>query len=280
MNGFVNSKAPVLVTGATGKTGRRVVARLQALGVPVRAGSRSGYPAFDWADPATWFGALDGCRRVYLSFQPDLAVPGALETVTAFFGAARAAGVRHVVLLSGRGEVEAELAEQALAASGLGWTVLRASWFNQNFSEGFFQPSLQQAGVLALPVGEVAEPFVDADDIADVAVAALTQPGHEGRLYELTGPEALSFGQAVALLSQASGRELHFARITAQAYRAEMVQAGVPDEVVGLALYLCDTVLDGRNTPIADGVFQALGRAPKRFADFAREAAALGTWAA
>lgn len=275
------SDARVLVLGATGKTGRRVLEQLQARGVPVRAGSRGATPSFDWEQPATWPAALAGCTSVYVSFQPDLAVPGALETVTAFFAEARRANVQHIVLLSGRGEIEAEQAEQALAACGVPWTVLRASWFAQNFSEGFFQPSLQLAGMLGLPVGEVREPFVDVDDIADVAVAALTEPGrHQGRLYELTGPEALSFADAVAAIGKASGRELQFMTISPEQFRAEMAPAGVPAEAIDLALYLFSTVLDGRNTAVAQGVQQALGRPPKAFAAFAHEAAAAGVWQA
>lgn len=272
------SDARVLVLGATGKTGRRVLERLQARGVPVRAGSRAATPPFDWEQPSTWPGALAGCTSVYVSFQPDLAVPGALETVTAFFAVARQANVQHIVLLSGRGEVEAEQAEQALAACGVAWTVLRASWFAQNFSEGFFQPSLQLGGVLALPVGDVKEPFVDVDDIADVAVAALTEPGHEGRLYELTGPESIGFAEAVRAIGMASGRELQFATIPPEQFRAGMQQAGVPAEAIDLALYLFATVLDGRNAATAHGVQQALGRPPKAFTAFAHEAAAAGAW--
>lgn len=271
----------VLVLGAGGKTGRRVLQRLEARGVPVRAGSRSAAPPFDWAQPATWPAALAGCERVYVSFQPDLAVPGALATVTAFFAEARRAGVRHLVLLSGRGEVEAEQAEQALKDSGVPWTVLRASWFMQNFSESFFQAPLQQGGVLALPVGAVAEPFIDVDDLADVAVAALLQPEwHQGRLYELTGPESLSFAQAVAAIGSASGRPMQFVELPIEAYRREALPAGVPTEVLELALYLFTTVLDGRNSAPADGVQQALGRPARRFAEYARVAAGEGAWAA
>lgn len=280
MDIFSISDAQVLVLGATGKTGRRVLQQLQARGVRVRAGSRSGQPAFDWEQPSTWPGALAGCTSVYVSYQPDLAVLGALETVTAFFAEARRANVQHIVLLSGRGEVEAEHAEQALAASGVPWTVLRASWFAQNFSEGFFQEPLLHGGVLALPVSDVAEPFVDVDDIADVAVAALTEPGHLGKLYELTGPEALTFAQAVDEIARASGRPLQFMPVPAEAFRDEMLKTGAPAEAVDLVLYLFATVLDGRNAKPADGVQQALGRAPRSFAAYARAAAEAGAWAA
>jgi uncharacterized protein YbjT (DUF2867 family) len=274
------SDAHVLVLGATGKTGRRVLQRLQARGVPARAGSRSGQTPFDWEQPATWPAALAGCTSVYVSFQPDLAVPGALETVTAFFAEARRANVQHIVLLSGRGEIEAEQAEQALAACGVAWTVLRASWFAQNFSEGFFQAPLQYGGALALPVGGVAEPFIDVDDIADVAVAALTEKGHEGRLYELTGPQTLTFSEAVAQIGRAAGREMQFAAITPEQFRVDMAQVGTPADAIDLALYLFATVLDGRNSTVADGVQQALGRPAKSFAAFAHAAAAAGAWQA
>lgn len=268
----------ILVTGATGKTGRRVVEQLQALGRPVRIGSRSASPAFDWEDRSTWAAALDGAGSVYVSFQPDLAVPGALETVTAFFAQAVAAGVVKLVLLSGRGEIEAEQAEDALKASGVAdWTVLRASWFAQNFSESFFlEPIL--AGELALPVGEVAEPFIDVDDIAEIAVAALTQPGHSGKLYELTGPRALTFAQAAAEIGKAAGREIAFTPISPDDYRGEAAAAGAPEDVVELAIYLFTTVLDGRNTPVADGVRQALGRPARDFSDYVARTAAAGVW--
>lgn len=268
----------ILVLGATGKTGRRVADKLRALGVAPRMGSRQAQPAFDWEDRATWATALRGVKAVYVSYQPDVAVPGAVETVAAFFEQAVAAGVQKLVLLSGRGEVEAEQAEQALMRSGVAdWTVLRASWFCQNFSENFFlQPIL--AGELALPVGDVAEPFIDADDIADVAVAALTQPGHAQRVYELTGPRALSFAEAVGEIAKATGREIRYLTVPAQPYRDELVQAQLPPGMIELIMYLFTTVLDGRNSRVADGVQQALGRPPRDFSDYARQAAASGVW--
>ena len=270
---------PILVLGATGKTGRRVAERLQAAGLAVRLGSRGATPAFDWEDRSSWAAALAGTRAAYVSFQPDVAVPGALETLQAFFAQAVAAGCRRLVLLSGRGEAEAEQAEDALKASGADWTILRASWFNQNFSEAFFlEPVL--AGELALPVGEVAEPFVDADDIADVAVTALIGPGHSGRLYELTGPRALTFAEAVGEIARATGRNITFVSVPPEAYRAGMAEAGLPAEVIELTLYLFATVLDGRNTPVADGVSQALGRPARDFSDYAARTAATGAWRA
>ena len=248
-----------------------------AAGRPVRLGSRGADPAFDWDDRATWGPALRGASAVYVAFQPDLAVPGALDTVEAFFAQAVASGVPRLVLLSGRGEVEAEQAEQALMDSGADWTILRASWFHQNFSENFFLEQVL-AGEVALPAGPAAEPFIDVEDIADVAFAALTQPGHSGQLYELTGPRALTFAQAAAEIAAATGREIAFVPVPAEDFRAGMAQAQVPDDVTDLVIYLFTTVLDGRNTPLADGVQRALGRPPIDFSDYARRTAATGVW--
>ena len=270
---------PILVLGASGKTGRRIGARLRALGRSARAGSRAGEPRFAWEDRTTWEPALRGTSAVYVSYQPDLAVPGALETVQSFFAHAADLGVRRLVLLSGRGETEAEAAERALRGSGADWTILRASWFFQNFSESYFLEPLL-AGELALPIESVAEPFVDAEDIADVAVAALTQPGHAGQLYELTGPRALTFEQAVSEIAQAIDRDIRFVSVSPQDFRAGMLQAQVPEEVVALVLYLFETVLDGRNTPLANGVQRALGRPPRDFADYVMRTAAAGAWMA
>jgi uncharacterized membrane protein len=171
------------------------------------------------------------------------------------------------VLLSGRGEVEAEQAEQALQATSVDWTILRSSWFCQNFSEGFFLDPIL-AGEFALPVGSVAEPFVDVDDIADIAFAALTDPAHSRQLYEITGPRALSFADAISEIASATGREIKFIPVSADDYRAELVRQGVPNDYIDLVLYLFATVLDGRNTPLADGVQRALGRPPRDFFAF------------
>jgi len=272
-----SSDGTILVLGGTGKTGRRVADRLIQAGWPVRIGSRSGEPPFDWEDPRTWGRALLGVTAVYVAYQPDLAVPGALETVRAFFAQAVENGVGKLVLLSGRGEVEAEQAEAALQASGADWTILRSSWFCQNFSESFFLDPIL-SGELALPVGSIAEPFVDVDDIADIAFAALTGPGHSRKLYDITGPRALSFADAVGEIARTTGRAITFVPVSPDAYRAELIRQGVPDAYVDLVLYLLTTVLDGRNTPVADGVQRALGRPPRDFSDYVRQTAAIGVW--
>ena len=274
-----DSHGTTLVLGGTGKTGRRVAERLQARDLPIRIGSRSGAPPFDWEDRSTWAPTLQGTTAAYVSYFPDLAVPGAPEAIAAFAEQALEAGTQRLVLLSGRGEEEAQRAEQALADSGADWTIVRCSWFNQNFSESYLLEPVV-AGEVALPAGDVPEPFVDADDIADVAVAALTQEGHSGRLYELTGPRLLTFGDAVGEIARAAGREIRFVPVTIEQYAAALAEHDVPDDVVALITYLFTEVLDGRNAGLADGVEQALGRKPRDFADYARRTAAAGVWAA
>ena len=275
----MNNQELTLVLGGTGKTGRRVVERIQKLGLPVRIGSRSTQPGFDWEDRQTWQPSLEGVTKAYVTYHPDLCVPGAVETVRSFFRQAADAGVKKLVLLSGRGEIEAEQAEQALQACAVDWTILRCSFFSQNFSENFFLDHIL-TGEVALPVGAVPEPFVDVEDIADVAVAALTQPGHSRQLYELTGPRPLTFADAIGEIARATGRNIRYLSIAPEEYRAALVQAQVPDVVIELVLYLFGTVLDGRNTPVADGVQRALGRAPRDFSDYVKSTAGTGVWGA
>jgi len=266
-----------LVLGGTGKTGRRVARRLRARGIPVRVGSRSGQPPFDWENRVTWAPALRDVNSAYVSYYPDIAAPGAVDTVGAFARLAVGRGVRRLVLLSGRGEAEAERAEQAVRGSGADLTILRSTWFSQNFSEDYLlEPVL--SGELALPAGDTPEPFVDAGDIADVAVAALTQDGHAGQIYELTGPRLLTLAEAAAEISKAAGREIRYVPVSAEEYAATAARQGVPGEVIDLLTYLFGEVLDGRNAYLADGVRRALGREPRDFTDYARDAAASGVW--
>jgi uncharacterized protein YbjT (DUF2867 family) len=273
----ITTTHPTLVLGGTGKTGRRVAQRLAALGVPTRIGSRSGTPPFDWEDRATWAPALDGVRSAYVSYYPDLAVPGAPEKVGSFAELAVRSGVRRLVLLAGRGEPEAEEAENAVRASGADLTIVRSTWFAQNFSEDYMVEGVR-SGEVALPAGDVPEPFVDADDIADVAVAALTDDRYIGRLYELTGPRLLTFADAVQEIAQATGRAIRYVPISIDDFVAAAYGQAVPDDVIELLTYLFGEVLDGRNARLADGVQRALGREPRDFRDYARAAAATGVW--
>ncbi|KUM23298.1 NmrA family transcriptional regulator [Mesorhizobium loti] len=271
------TQKPVLILGGTGKTGRRLAERLTAKEIPVRIGSRTGTPPFDWQDKGTWGPALEGAGTVYISYYPDIAVPGAAETVEAFARLAVERGIKRLVLLSGRGETEAQRAEEMVKASGADWTILRCAWFAQNFSEGFLIESILE-GEVALPVGNVGEPFVDADDIANVAEAVLTQPGHVGQLYELTGPRLLSFAEAVAEIGKAAGRDIRYRQISHAEFTEAMAAHNLPPEFAWLLNELFTEVLDGRNETLTDGVQRALGRQPKDFSAYATETAASRIW--
>jgi uncharacterized protein YbjT (DUF2867 family) len=268
---------PILVLASRGKTGRRVADRLEALGHEVRRASRSGATRFDWDDRSTWRPALDGAGAAYVVYTPDLAVPAAPAAITAFTALARELGVRRLVLLSGRGEEEALRCERIVQESAREATIVRASWFAQNFDEGPFR-ELVRSGEVTLPAGDVAEPFVDVEDIADVAVAALTEEGHAGEVYEVTGPEALTFEEAVAAIAAETGSALRYRRITPEAFGAGLAQGGMPPAEVELLHYLFTTVLDGRNSRPTDGVQRALGRPPRSFRTYARAAAARAAW--
>jgi len=277
MNPKTNAQK-ILVVGGTGKTGRRVAEQLKARGLPVRIGSRSATPAFDWEQPATWGPALQDIGAIYLTYYPDLAIPGAVGAVRAFVTLARQQGIRRLVLLSGRGEEEAQLAERVVQDSGADWTIVRASWFSQNFSESYLLDSVL-GGDVVLPAGDVGEPFVDADDIANVVVASLTDDQHIGQLHEVTGPRALTFAEAVSEISKATGRKVRYQQVSAKDFTESMAGQGVPKEIVWLLNYLFTTVLDGRNARPTDGVQRALGRPPRDFRDYVRNTAAAGVWA-
>ena len=268
-----------LILGGTGKTGRRVADRLSARGLAVRIGSRSSQPAFDWENQATWAAALQGVTQVYVTYYPDVAAPGASDAIRAFCKAAKAARIQRLVLLSGRGEPEAQISEQIVRDAGIDWTIVRASWFAQNFSEAFMVDGVR-SGELVLPASHVGEPFIDVDDIADVVTSALTEAGHSRTLYEVTGPRLLTFADAVQEIAEALDRPIQFVQVSAEDYAAGMKDSGVPPEVVSLVSYLFTEVLDGRNAHVTDGVRQALGRPARDFAEYARDAAATGVWSA
>ena len=278
-NELKNEAGVTLVLGGTGKTGGRIVERLKAKGISVRIGSRSATPSFDWNNETNWEACLKGAKAVYINYAPDLAVPGATDSVQAFVSKAKGHGVEHFVLLSGRGEAEAQACERIVQESGVGWTIVRASWFNQNFSEGAFV-DMVKAGQITLPGGNVPEPFVDVDDIADVAVAALTEPRHAGEIYEVTGPRLMTFADIAAELSRATGRVITHVEIPHEAFVAGIAESGAPKDVTWLMDYLFSTVLDGRNAHLTDGIERALGRPPKDFSNYASETAITGIWQA
>ncbi|WP_422362111.1 NAD(P)H-binding protein [Reichenbachiella sp.] len=268
----------ILVIGGTGKTGRKVVERLEKLGHNVRVGSRNANPAFDWENPETWAAALEGMDKVYITFQPDLAVPGALEAIEGLTKMATKAGVKKLVLLSGKGEREAELCEQVVIHSGLDYTIVRASWFMQNFSESFFLDPILE-GHVALPKPEAQVPYVNTDDIADVAVEALLDNQHNGQIYELTGPRLLTFEEVIQEIAQVSGREISFTAVELEDYIKFLEQAGVPEDYVWLINYLFSNVLDANGNDVVTGdVEKVLGRTPKDFSEYAKETQQTGVW--
>lgn len=271
-------KRNILVLGGTGKTGKRIVERLNGLGHQVRVGSRGATPSFDWHDPAGWPAVLDDMERIYITYQPDLAVPGAKEAIEALTKVAQEKGVQKLVLLSGKGEVEAQRCEQIVFNSGIDTTIIRASWFNQNFSESFFLEPIQQ-GVVALPMAHLKAPYVDANDLADAAVEVLLNEGHNGKIYELTGPRLLSFEEVIDEVAKASNRKLTFVPITLPEYVEGMKQQGVPSDVIWLFEYLFTEVLDNpENQMVTRDIEKLLGRKPVDFSEYAATTAKTGIW--
>jgi uncharacterized protein YbjT (DUF2867 family) len=274
----------VLVVGGTGKSGRRVVAGLREQGVAVRVASRSAPRPFDWTDAGTWDPVLEGVRAVYV-----VPLDGAALT-RPFVERAVQRGVERVVLLSGRGvDVPGYVppdsplgrthidGEQAVRESGVEWTILRPAWFAQNFSEGFFREAVL-AGELRLPAGDGAATFVDVEDVAEVAVAALTGDGHGGQVYELSGPRALTMGEAVAEIGAVVGREVRYVAVEPDAFVAELGTAGWPEaDAVDFADAVA-AIRNGLEAYASDGVPRAIGRAPRDFAEFAAAAAGAGAW--
>ncbi len=271
-------KDNILVIGGTGKTGRKVVEQLKKRNQNVRIGSRNESPSFEWEDPTSWSKALEGIDKVYIVFYPDLAVPGAFEAIQGLTEAAKKAGVKKAVLLSGKGEKEAERCEQLVANSGLDYTLVRASWFNQNFSESFFlEPVL--SGHVALPMPDTKIPFVDTGDIAEVVVEALLNDAHNGKTYEITGPEALTFEEAVDIIAQATERDLKYQAVTQEEYNAMLKDAGVPSDYIWLFDYLFREVLGNPNNQlVTTDVEKILGRKATDFRAYVHKTVKSGLW--
>lgn len=269
---------PILVIGSTGKTGARVAAKLEAKGLSVRYGSRRSETPFDWEDPSTWGAVLSGVSKAYVTYFPDLAFPGAVEKLEAFTKVAMESGLGHIVLLSGRGEHFATMGEEIVRNSGLPFTIVRAAWFAQNFSEGYLRDPIL-GGVLPMPGGDIAEPIIDIDDIADVVVAALTEEGHIGERYEVTGPRLMTFAEMAEVLSTTLGRHIQHIPIAFEDFHANVSASG-GDFVADVFTQIARETLDGRNAHTSDGVERALGRNPRGFAEFAETAMAAGAWSA
>lgn len=268
----------ILVLGGTGKTGRRVVERLQQSGInQVRIGSRTAQPAFDWETPATWHEAVKDIDTVYITFQPDLAIPAAPSIIKNFTELASRSGVKKMVLLSGRGEQEAQVCEEIVKQNATNWTIVRASWFNQNFSESIFLDPIL-AGHVALPRAEALEPFTDADDIAAVVVECLLNEEHNKKTYELTGPRLLTFKEAISEIAKATRRDITFQALSLDEYTEMLRQYQVPEDHIWLANYLFTEVLDGRNASVKHDIEKVLGRKAKDFSDYVKATASEGVW--
>ncbi|MEM9432823.1 MAG: NmrA family NAD(P)-binding protein [Pseudomonadota bacterium] len=267
---------PILVIGASGKTGSRVAARLEDMGLPVRRGSRSAKIPFDWDAPETWTAALSGVSKAYVTYFPDLAFPGAVEKLEALTKVAAETGLEHIVLLSGRGEHFAGVGEEVVRKSGVGFTIVRAAWFAQNFSEGYLRDPIL-GGVLPMPGGDTPEPIIDIEDIADVVVAALTQEGHLGERYEVTGPRLMTFAEMANILSAQLGRHIQHVPISFEEFHANVAASG-GEFVADVFTKIARETLDGRNAYVTNGVERALGRPPRDFAVYAQAAATAGAW--
>jgi len=274
---LIMKEKKILVLGGKGKTGRRVAERLTKLGKTIRLGSRSEIPSFDWENRETWAKALEGMNTVYITYQPDLAIPGARKTIEEFTSQAVKSGIKKMVLLSGKGEKEAQLCEQVVMNAGADWTIVRATWFSQNFSEGFLMEPII-AGDVALPRGEVLVPYVDVNDIADVVVESLLNDKHVGQTYELTGPRQLTFKQVTEEISNATGREIKFNSITNDEYTKMLKEYQLPEDVIWLINLLFTEVLVDSNSIVTNDIEKVLGRKAKDFTEYAREAAATGIW--
>jgi uncharacterized protein YbjT (DUF2867 family) len=271
-------KENILVIGGTGKTGRRVVEKLNQQNQNVRIGTRSSSPAFDWNDSSTYVHALKGMDKAYIVYHPDLAIPGAKEAIRLLAKVAKNEGVKKVVLLSGKGEREAEHCEQIIMHSGMEYTIVRASWFMQNFSESFFLDPIL-SGHVELPKSEAKVPYVHTDDIASVVVEALLHDAHNGQIYQLTGPGTLTFPEVIDAIAKVSGREIRYTPCSLKQYIESLEGLGVSDDYIWLLDYLFSNVLDAPgNNVVTEDVEKVLGRKPIDFNAYAEETVKTGVW--
>lgn len=263
---------PILVVGGTGTTGRRVASRLKDQGYNVRIGARGAPVPFDWEQRSTWPGALDGVERVYLA-HPDMTSSDAAQQISAFARLAVESGARRLVVLTGRDNPILAGIEAAIVSSSADWTLLRPAWFNQNFSEGFLRPMVM-GGEIALPVGEGKEAFIDADDIAEVAVASLLNPQHIGRALELSGPRLLSFADVADIISATTGHAVRYTAVPQPEFRQMLREHGMPESLAdGYA-----EIESSKNATVTHDIEDVLGRKARDFVEFAAQAHAAKAW--
>jgi uncharacterized protein YbjT (DUF2867 family) len=275
----------ILVTGATGTVGSEVLRRLAGReGINVRAALRDlskraavegpGVEPvwFDYEKPRTFPAACQGVDAIFL-VAPF--TPSGVDQTLALIGAARAAGVRHIVKLSvirSLGDITATrwhaAIDGALKSSGIAWTILLPGAFMQNFVE---TSAPRPDGNMYLPVGDAKAAFIDVRDIADVAVKALTEPGHESKEYTLTGPEEISYTEVAAIMSEVSGRAIRFVNVPEAGARQAMLGAHMPEWLVDVILELNAATRTNHMAEMTSTVQDVLGRPPRTFRDFARD---------
>jgi uncharacterized protein YbjT (DUF2867 family) len=277
----------ILVLGGTGKTGRRISALLADAGANVRVAARNPGPElpgtrsveFDWFDDTSHDAALDGADAVYVI--PPALVVDHVAMSTALFARAAALGVQRVVLLSARGvdaddTIPLRRAELALLDTpGLDATVIRPSWFAQNFTEGVFAGGVAD-GVLAAPAGDGREPFIDADDIAAVAATLLLDHtgAHRGEALDLSGSVAYTFAEAADVVSARVGHPVRYVDLAPDDFVAGAVAAGLPADYAGLLASLFEVIRNGWDAHVSDGVERVLGRPARSLAEWAADATA------
>ena len=278
----------ILVMGATGNVGSQVVKQLADTGANVRAAVRSPRKAeslkgervslteFDTDKPETVEAAFQGVDKVFL-LTP--LVPNMVELSANLVAAAKKAGVKHIVKSSGMGaEVEPGItltrwhreAEKAIEASGIAFTFVRPNGFMQNYAN-FNGATIKTQNTFYLPVGDGKVSYIDTRDIAAVAVAALTQDGHEGKAYEITGLEAISNQEIAEIISQVVGRKINYVDVTEDAARSEMKQSGMPDVLIDMTMELYEIYKAGYASEVTPTVEQVTGNKPISFTQFAND---------
>lgn len=271
---------PVLVTGGTGKTGRRVAALLAARGVEARVASRTprapGQVRLDWHDPATFAPALDGVRAAWLVAPGD--TPELLPVMLPFLERAVGEGVGQLVLLSAsslpRGGPMMGAVHDWVARHAPGWSVLRPSWFMQNFSEAQHLATIRDEGRIYSAAGDGRIPFIDASDIAAVAVEALLDDAFGNGERVLTGPRALTYDEAAAIIGEARGRPVRHHRLSVAGLVERFERFGIPPDYARVLASMDEAIAEGAENRVTDEVERVTGRPPVDLAAFARATAA------
>ena len=261
----------LLLLGGTGKVGRRLAERLEAQGHTARAVGRNSTPRFDWRDESTWAPALDGVDGVFI------VGPGSASDWSTrlehFLATAAEQRVRHAMLLSARGveflpDGAVARAEAALRRGPLAWTIVRPTHFAQNFTEAMFVPG--DDGAFFAPVADGREPFIDVNDIADVAAVALTDEGYDGRILELSGPRAIDFDEAARILSEVSGRAISYVSESDVAHIARLRGQGLPEGYIEWRMAMLRGIASGADAYLSSDVEAVLGRSATSFEEWAR----------